>query len=221
MIEKVISSNDIANQFQGIADLKSLIGAIENQLQADGFVVCQFVLNGMTLSEQDEKRLHGASVNEIKELVVRYQNLDALLDSLLNGWIDEVPRLIAQADELSRSSRSLELEHKLTPLVRFVDSCQFLVDSLNSFRTIIQVEALSGGDKWSDLERNFQSAVAELLTAFERKDYALVADVLEYDVADALQNWFDLLNKIEHSLRSGAGESEPRSFSLFRRPTSG
>lgn len=221
MIERVISNQTLREKYSEFSDLKSLIRTIETELQADGFVVCQFVLNGMTLSEDDEKRMEKASVNEIKELVIRYQNLDELLDSLLRGWIEEIPKLVAQADELSQEAREQRLDQKLTPLVRFVDSCQFLVDSLNSFRTIIEVEAIAEGNRWGVLEQKFQSSVGELLNAFEKKDYVLVADVLEYDVADALQNWFDLLAQIEHSLKSGQGNSGPTSFSLFRRPTSG
>jgi hypothetical protein len=221
MIERIISSENLREKYSELPDLKSLIRTIETELQSDGFVVCQFVLNGMTLSEEDEKRMETATFSEIKELIIRYQNLDELLDSLLKGWIEEIPKLIAQADELSKDAREQRLDQRLTPLVRFVDSCQFLADSLNSFRTIIQVEIIAEENRWAILEKNFQTAVAELLTAFEQKDYVLVADVLEYDVADALQNWFDLLAQIEHSLKSGQGNSGPTSFSLFRRPTSG
>lgn len=216
MREEIISLSELQPELATSSLLRDLIQKIEGDYQKKGYVICQFVINGMPLSELDEERLQGISLSEIESLAVRYETPEELLTALILGWLKEIPHQIEQADALAEASRHLRLEAHLGNFVKFVDNCQFLVDSLISFRAIIDLKILNIETIWNQTELQFTHSIQEGLAAFEKKDFVLLGDVLEYDIADSLQNWFDLLRQIEESLRDENGTGQAVSFEIFK-----
>ena len=194
--------------------LKELMGAIENKMQVHGEVVCQYVLNGMALKEEDELRLSAIKVEEIETLEVRSERPTALLFEILKNWEIEIPRIIIQTDKLAELIRAQGPEGHYTAFVNLIDSCQFLIESLVSVDSVIETGLFLSRDLWIQNEKIMAEAIGQALDAFERKDYAQLGDVLEYDLANSLQAWFDLLKDLNHSLQE---ENERDSGSLADR----
>lgn len=215
MKEIDISLETMRERFTGETSLKDLFVSIEEELQNEGFVVCQYVLNGMNLTEDDEQRLGVSKLVEVRELKVKYETPSALFGEILKGWIDEIPGLIKQADELAATARAMELDTKMPRFIRFVENAQLLVESLISVRAVVNLEGFGVLPEWEKVEREFNVAIGEALESFRAKDMNLLADVLEYDTADGLQKWFDLLNRIDGSLSNDAKPGDP--IQLFRR----
>lgn len=201
MKELELSLDAIREKYQKETPLSDLFVSIEKELQDAGFVVCQYVLNGMNLSEDDEKRLGASTVQEIEDLRVKYSTPSSLLASILSGWMAEIPMLIQQSDELSSSARELKLDAKMPHFIRFIENSQLLVESLISLRTVVNLEGLGIAEVWHSVEIEFNAAIAEALDSFQKKDLNQLADVLEYDIAHSLQKWFDLLKQIDESLK--------------------
>lgn len=216
MKEIDISLETVREKFTGETALKDLFVSIEKELQDEGFVVCQYVLNGMNLTEDDEQRLGVSKLGEVRELKVKYETPAALFGEILKGWVEEIPGLIKQADELAAAARAQELDTKMPRFIRFVENAQLLVESLISVRAVVNLERFGVLPEWEKVEREFNVAIGEALDGFQAKDMNLLADVLEYDTADGLQKWFDLLNRIDGSLKDDANSGDP--IQLFRTP---
>ncbi len=215
MKEIDISMETMRGKFNGETPLKDLFVSIEEELQTEGFVVCQYVLNGMNLTEDDEQRLGASTLGEIRELKVKYETPSHLFGEILKGWIEEIPGLVKQADELAAAARALELDTKMPRFIRFVENAQLLVESLISVRAVVNLEGFGVLTEWEKVEKEFNVAIGEALESFRSKDMNLLADVLEYDTAEGLQKWFDLLQRIDGSLSNDAKPGD--SFELFRR----
>ena len=190
-------------------DLKDLVKTFEAQFQNQGEVICQFVINGMALEEDDEARLSQTRVEEIKKLEIRSEKPTALLFEVLKNWQTEIPRIIEQTDELAQTLRQKGPEGHYTAFVNLIDSCQFLIESLVSMDAVVDVGLFLDRMTWAQNEKEMARAMGQALDSFQKKDFAQLGDVLEYDLANSLQSWFDLLKGLGKDLQE-ANERDSR-----------
>ena len=205
MTKTKITRFDIADCYPQAEDLGQLIKALENEFSQRGEVICHFTLNGMSLSEADEKRLAGIGLHDIEFLEVQSESPKALMFGILENWGLELPKLIENAENLARSIKFEGIEGKLRSFVDLLDSCQFLMDSLRSLESVV-TDTPHGLETWLAAEKVTATAIGETLKAFEKKDFVLLADVLEYDLPHSLQVWLDQILTLNQKLRA---ESRP------------
>ena len=182
-------------------NLKDLMASIEDLMQTRGEVVCQYVVNGMALQEADEKRLSETRIEEIETIEVKSEQPTALLFEILKNWELEIPRIIEQTDALAGSIRLRGPDGQYTAFVNLIDSCQFLIESLVSMDSVIETDPYMPREGWLASEKEMASAIGLALESFEKKDHAMLADTLEYDLANSLQSWFDLLKGLNANLQ--------------------
>lgn len=202
MITHRYSAKDIETHFPALKNLSELFGAIEQKILGDGQVVCQFRVNGMNFSENDEKRAEEMAMADIENVEILVDTPLNLLGSVIQNWLEDLPRLIERSDELSSGLRNDGMQSQYTPFVRLIDNCQFLTDSLLSIRSFPIAADIVGLPKWEEAEKAMAKAVGECFQAFEKKDSNWLADVIEYDLANCLQNWHGLLGGL-HGKVSG------------------
>lgn len=191
--------NEIQSTFADKLNLQEIIVSIEGELWNRGHVVCEVHVNGMYLSEEDESRMAETTVAEIQSLEVRTRTPQDLiresLDSLtqLLPWVrDSSLRL---ADEL-RLKKFLSLE---SDLKNVLEATTWVTDALNLLKpTIVR---LSGDDEfeqhWRNLEDGYGKVVREMLIAFEKLDWILLGDILEYDLSSCMNDWLELLGRCD------------------------
>lgn len=196
-----LNHEQIEQNYFDCESLKDLMETIEKDMQASGEVVCQFIVNGMALHENDEKRLHGTPITDVQSLEIRSERPAQLLFEVLKNWEIEIPGIVSQTDTLAQNIRAKGPEGQYTAFVNLIDSCQFLIESLVSMDTVIDTAAFLDRHAWTKSEDQMSVAVGQALDCFERKDFAVLADVLEYDLANSLQSWFDLLKGLNRDLQ--------------------
>lgn len=203
MITQRYNAETILNEFPALNNLSELFGAIEQKTLEGGQVVCQFRVNGMNFSENDEKKAQEMAIKDIEFVEILVDTPMNLLASVIQNWIEDLPRLIERSDLLASGIREKGLEANYTPFVRLIDDCQFLTDSLLSIRTFPIAAEFVGRPEWEEGEKAMAKSVGESLQSFEKKDSNWLADVIEYDLASCLQNWHGLLGGL-HGKISGS-----------------
>lgn len=188
-----LDKSNLISQFGQDATLSVIFEKIHLQWQEKGEVICQFRINGMNLSEADEGRLAQATLGEVVTIEVDSERPADLLQAVLQNWVTELPTLITNADQLSQEIRFEGIEGKLSSFVNLVDSCQFLVDSLVTLEGVVQTQSWTQSEQWIENEKLTARAIGEALAAFEKKDFNLLSEVVEYDLGHSLQVWLDLL----------------------------
>lgn len=203
MITLRYSQEQLASSFPGCVTMSDLFRAVEKTAEVDGQVVCQFRINGVNFTEADEKKLEPMGITEVNLVEVLVDTPDNLLNSVILNWIEELPRMVIQCDSISKSLRDEGFNVQYTPLVRLIDSCQFLNESLVSIKSFSNVQPLLDQDVWTAANDQTQKSVTETLAAFEKKDSNWLADVIEYDLASSLQRWQEVLRDLYGNLTSG------------------
>lgn len=196
MLTHRFTGSQIVQKFPDLQDLKQVFDAFEKQFQTEGQVICQFRINGIQFSEADEVKAVGIAVSEIENVEILVDTPENLLNAVIINWIEEIPALIQRTDQIAESLRKEGFQIQYTPFVRLVDSCQFLIDSLLSIQSLKSEHPVVGSQNWRRLEASTVKSIGESLAAFEKKDANWLADVLEYDLANSLQNWFELLETL-------------------------
>lgn len=191
-----ISSTDLGGEFPGCQTLGEVVSELEKKVRAQGRVVCQISVNGMRLNESDEQRLSATSVDELKNIEFETEDPATLMQSTLQSqaqMADEVSRVALIAAE---SFRRLDLNPAQNLLISLLDGCRWFTDGLVAIKSAPRSLARFPFDEaqWTLAEAEFRRVVAEILAAVERRDYVLIADLLEYDLGNALARWRALLS---------------------------
>lgn len=210
MITIRYSQEQLNSQYPGCETLSQLFRAVEKTAEIEGQVVCQFRINGVNFTEADEKKLEPLSMREVNVVEVLVDTPENLLNSVISNWIEELPRMVIQADGIAKSLRDDGFNVQYTPIVQLIDSCHFLTESLTSIQRFSHVRALMDEKVWTESTELMGKSVSETLTAFEKKDSNWVADVIEYDLASSLQQWQQVLKDLYGSLTTGGHLPPPR-----------
>jgi|SRR6185312_1527545 len=193
---------ELATQFFDAQTLGDLFRQIELELGKKNQVVCQFKINGLTLTEETEKRLREGSVQDVDLIEVLGQAPADIMSGILQNWCQEIPKMIDINDRLSQDLRFQGVEGRLKPFVSLIDSCQLLVDSLMSIDHLLATTRTVQTENWKQAEQLTASSIGQALQAFQKKDFTLLADVLEYDLGHSLQSWQELLGQLMVELKN-------------------
>lgn len=192
-----LDQNDLLNLFGPDCDLNVIIQHYEEEFQKKGEVICRIHLNELNLSEDDEHRLKNTPISEIKKLEVDTENPLQLYNDVLEYWKLHLPQLVETSDKISQSLRFKSIDQSAVELSRFIDQCHLLVNSLNSINSLCQHRSMTLPAHWPQTEKKLWKAFNELLDSFNSKNTSVMADIIEYDLADSLQSWLGVLAEMK------------------------
>jgi hypothetical protein len=196
MSHLLIQQNELVNQFGADMELVALINHFEDEFEKKGEVICRVCINDLPLNEEEEKKFGNTPIKYIQSLEIETEDPNQLVIEVLQKWRSDLPSLIASADSIAQKMRFEGLEKTYSHFSQFIDACHLLVSSLASIRTLIGDKSLVQIDEWSTAEKQLWRCFDDLVSAFNTKNENLIADIIEYDLANALQTWLNLLNKI-------------------------
>lgn len=199
-----VTGDDLRGHYKDQVQLKDVFRDIEAELKAERRVVCQYIVNGMTLEERDEARFSNISLEEVTSLEYLSEKTDILLLDVLDGWLKAIPELQQGAEALAKRLRRGDAHGHIKALYDLVENCDFLVASLNSARRIMGDAAVAGLENYEPAERKTKSAIKEALRHLESKDFVQLGLVIEYDLNHSLEEWAKLLRDLRQRL--GAAE---------------
>jgi hypothetical protein len=198
METKSYQPTEIDEMFQKEGTLKGVITAIENDLYQSGRVVCKIIVNGMNLTLDDEIKFEGASRNEIAELEVASQTLTNLIRESRSSLATYFINLKSASLKGAEALRAGVVQDANDIIRAIIDGTSWATDMLNQIRTVDP--GLAGIQKeWIAAEAQFIRVNRELLLAFERSDTVLLADNLEYEWTESLDQWLKVLSLLDNA----------------------
>lgn len=205
-----VTKKEIETLFSSATTFGELLGLLENEFQKKGDVICRIVLNGIELTDDEEKSKASLGVSEVTSLNVVTAHPDDLMQDLLQFWTKRLPELETETRKTADMIRFDGIEASFTPFVKIVENCQELVRSLGPAKAILSCEEDFPREKWSEAENSLGKTLTELFTAFETKDFVLLSDLMEYDLGNSLGAWGGLVSdaKARVGNTSATGDSE-------------
>ncbi len=189
MIVNFWETQDLHRKFPESSNLGQLITAISQWSKNQGRVVCSVSVNGTKLRETEESRFSEMKISEIAELCVESESPDGLLDESLMGCMEHIDKLMLAFEKVAYLFQSGDVEYAK----RYQN---MTLESMNDFFELIThygaVYELYRGDlttEWKSLETKLPNLLQQILNAFEKKEYTLVADLLEYEMLTLLEQW--------------------------------
>ncbi len=187
--------NEVSNKFATCTTLKDVIVSIEQEFSLRGEVICEIRVNGMLLRDDDEARFAASRVDEISTLSIATENPQDLIMEALGSSQDYLQKVRNACVKTSELLRGTDQHRAQLSFLETVEGCQWLVDTIMSIRGASEGIGASLVDRngWLAAEQTFTKVVTDVLSAFQKHDYILVADILEYDLNNSLEIWHEVL----------------------------
>lgn len=192
-----ISSTDLGGEFALCKTLGEVVSELEKKVKARGRVVCNISVNGMRLNETDELRLATTSVAELKDIEFETEDPAELIQSTLHSQAQMAAEISRVSLVAAEAFRRLDLNPAQNLLISLLDGCRWFTDGLVALKSAPSglMKLPFDDSQWSLAESEFRRVISEILAAVERRDYVLIADLLEYDLGNSLDRWRALLTR--------------------------
>lgn len=187
----------IEADFAGCATLSAIVERLESDLAGTGDVICEVRVNGLALREEDEAKFAQTPRSELQSLAIVTSSAVALILQALRSVQAFMGSLHRSCLETSQAIRDVGIGEAHRPFRDIVEGCQWAVETLIHARGAASGSGkpIAQAERWLEAERMLASTVRELVAAYEAKDGALVADILEYEATGAAAIWADALRR--------------------------
>lgn len=190
------TGEEIKSKYPDAQVLEDVLGAVNKEVESQGQVVCEVKVNGLLLDEEEEKNFFTTPVSEINDMVVQCQDPNTLLDESLESGMAYLDRLIPAVEQCSALFRGDDLAEAHTFHFNCVEGAVWFVKLATHFKLAYLKFRGEVSPEWQEVESRFAQVLGEVLEAYEKKNYILVADLLEYELLTTFEKWREILNSI-------------------------
>lgn len=217
-----ITKSDMADFFEPHATISEIFTWLETDFMMQSKLVCQFIINGYELSEGDELDWAAKPLDIVNDIQVKVQDERDLVSDVVGAWLDALPEIIGFIENIAKQSVDGVKSFNVKEILKLVHQQETFVASLISLKTPLKRYGLETQD-WDAAEKNLHDYVMQCVKHLEKKNFVQLIETLEYDGANALEQWRLILStmkeKIGHhaptertiSLSGPVGSREPAS----------
>lgn len=184
-----INGQELVKFYSDTTRLAQVFSDIEMDLKSQNRVVCQYIINGKKIAEEDEIAFSDWTLSEVKTLEYLSEGISNLVVDVVQTWIKALPEFVQQIDKLSEELRFDSATKSRAAVLDMIENCEYLVDSLIPIKSLLGDSVAAGLDSMVQAEEQTRKALKEAITALEKKDFVLLADIIEYELTTALQSW--------------------------------
>lgn len=204
---------DIKADFKNCKNLGDLVKEIELRQCTQGHVICKISVNGMSLDEIDEKRFSESTIDEIESLDIQYTAIRSLVTETEVSTMAYAKSLVPIALHVADGFRSNNLNLAHTEFKTLVESLDSLLQANQLILNVRNQEGLEISPAIVEIDQKFVFLLNEILNSYEKRDFILTADVLEYDLTQSLTHLSTIL---EETIGKPGAEQSEKSDSMGR-----
>ena len=182
--------NEIEDQFEKCNNLKEIIEDVEKSGHPSGQYVCRINVNGLGIGEEDEVKFATTRREDINDLEIVFGSLEELVSGLLKSYVLWIPNIKRVLLDTANHFQAGDLEKGQKSFIVMLDSCRYYINSL--------IELKRASKEISEsvfVEEHFAALIREIMKAYERKDFVLVADLVEFELFNLFDTWLAWANE--------------------------
>lgn len=191
-----IDGQDLVKFYSANTKLSQVFSDIEMDLKSQNQVVCQYIINGNKIEESDEVQFSKWELSQVQTLEYLSAGVEHLVVDVIRTWIRAMPEFIEQVDKTAEELRFESNAKSKSSVLAIIENCQYLVDSLIPIKSLMGDSVAAGLDAMIRAEEQTRRTLTEAITALEKKNFVLLADIIEYELATALQSWHKGLHEL-------------------------
>ena len=180
-------------------NLEEILGEIMNLHVPEDRIINEVLLNGRMYSEQVPREAAGVDRDEIGILEVQTIPSVDLAHALVKtgpGYMDTLIQAAGMVAEQFRIGDEAEANEQLSTFVQTLQDLFSMVDQALEILAIpldrFESDGVSARAKIKELNQLLQ----EMISRQEDRDWILLADLLEYELADLLGDWKKILAQV-------------------------
>lgn len=194
MERELLTSDDIRVNFADCPKVSDLIMQLERKYSRQGFVISKLTINGLSFTEDDEEKFGSTSTEQVREVSLDLTPIHFLLHDTEISTIHFANNLVEPTLNVADQLRSEALEDAHNNFKTLVESYESLFTATKLIYEVKSQQKMPAPSNWLDLEKQFAYVIKEVLVAYEKRDYILTADLLEYEITKLFG---DLISIIE------------------------
>jgi hypothetical protein len=196
MTKRRIDRKNHPATFRTCKNLGQLIALVEQEGEKDKKFLTKISLNGKKMDQDEECLLENMSINEVDFIEVEMQSLNEIIAHSLTDIISTLQHIQMRAIQFAREirkSNSIDKEKINFSLIEcrtFIQSLEevFIANQQGKFR-------IRHLPLWNEAEKELTNILQCILQSREVAAPDFIADLMEYDLIQALDQWEDTLDK--------------------------
>lgn len=197
--------------FHTCNNLGQVIASLEKLGENEKKFLTKIFLNGKLLDQDEEYLLENLSISEIDYLEVEFQSLNEIIAQSISDIIATLQQIQVRAIQFARDirkSKSIDREKVKFSLIEcrtFIQSIEevFIANQQGKFR-------IRHLPLWNEAEKELTNILQCILQSHEVGTPEFVADLLEYDLIQSLDQWEDTLYREMADNPSLSGNFNPK-----------
>ncbi|MEK6774743.1 MAG: hypothetical protein AABY64_12440 [Bdellovibrionota bacterium] len=197
--------------------LARVFSDIEMDLKSQNRVVCQYIINGKKIEEEDEVVFSEWDLTQVSTLEYLSEGVAHLVVDVVRTWIRALPEFVEQIEKLAEELRFEANKKSRSAVLDMIENCEYLVDSLIPVKSLMGDSVAAGLKPMVQAEEQTRKSLAEAIKALEKKNFVLLADIIEYELTTALQSWHQGLLELLPVVQESANKDVENAPSMGNR----
>ncbi len=204
-----ITKSDLADFFEPQATISEVFTWLETDFMMQSKLVCQFIINGRELTESDEIDWAAKPLNIINDIQVKVQDERDLIGDVVGAWLDAIPEIIGFIEAIAKQNSEGTQRFNVKEILKLVHQQETFVSSLMSLKAPLKRYGLEI-QNWETAEKSLYDYVMQCVKHLENKNFVQLIETLEYDGANALEQWRNIL----FTMKEKIGNDKPGEHTL-------
>lgn len=189
-----ITVNDVELEFEGTSD--SIIAGINEHLMKQGLLVDKIVVN-----ETEYFNLDGINWEEVSEHPVEIRTITPVLLCIntlkdAHDYLEKLIEAFGKMAELYRGEKPDEGSKLLTSSITGIEWVNEVIVKVEPVLGLDYNNMEVNGENVTDFFMKYSSILNQITESFEKKDYFLTADLVEFELVPCFIGWQTLFTKI-------------------------
>ncbi len=211
-----ITKSDLADFFEPQATISEVFTWLETDFMMQSKLVCQFIINGYELTESDEIDWAAKPLTSINDIQVKVQDERDLVGDVVDAWLDALPEIIGFIETIAKESATGAKAFDVKEILKLVHQQETFVSSLMSLKAPLKRYGLEIKE-WDTAEKTLHDYVVQCVKHLEKKNFVQLIETLEYDGANALEQWRLILSTMKEKIGTHAPAERTLSLSSTSR----
>ncbi len=186
--------NEIEKKFDtsSVSNMNELYEKLMVEFKTQGSFVTEIFLNGERLSEEDLQNKGDVPIKDIDKLELVIRTLQEITLNNINNAMDYLDKLIPGVNKASELFRTKNAEEANKFYVGCIDGLAWLQEVIDNVKIVLreELEKLDlGSSSIEDYQKQLLSLTKEINDTQSKKDWVMLADLLEYELSPYLEEW--------------------------------
>ncbi len=192
-----VAGDVLRQQYPEATKLEKIFFDIERELDQKKMVVCQFILNGKPVEEDDEALVSQQFIEKIHTLEFLCQQTESLIFEIVSSWRDALPELYNYLQSTDPAKVDEDGAAQLS------ENYEMFMDSMVSLRKFLGNKVSAGFVQWASLEHQSLETQKKLETLFLQKKFYEQLITARTEIMPQLNEWEKIL-KVVSALQNQA-----------------